>query len=181
MKQQNFFKTPSKHRFCHGGSLRNSSRGRGARPLSTKDPHHIDFKINKAAVKGGLRSAKNFSLMSQLLYKYSKKFFVKVEQFSIQHDHAHLLIRATKRSHFQYFFRVLAGQFSQKMTDTPNEKHQGIKVWKYRPFSRVIKGYKSYQIVRDYIQLNTKEAEGRPYAKTRLRGLSQEQLRELWQ
>ena len=54
------------------------------------------------------------------------------------------------------------------------------KVWKYRPFTRVIKGYRPYRIVRDYIQLNECEVNGRPYSKTRLLGFSQEQLQELW-
>ncbi len=80
----------------------------------------------------------------------------------------------------QSFLRVLAGQFAQTLTDTLNRKHEGPKIWKYRPFTRVIKGFRPYQVVRNYIQLNECEALGRPYSKTRLRGLSKEQLRELW-
>ncbi len=168
------------HRYCHGGTLRKSSRGRRARPLSSKDPLHIVFKVNKAAVKNGLRHPRSFALMNSLLKKYSRKFAVKVEQFSVQKDHVHLLIRGSRRSSVQNFFRVLAGQFAQALTDTFTRKHDGVKIWKYRPFSRVIKGYKPYRIVCDYIQLNELEILGRPYSKSRLRGLSQEQLQELW-
>ncbi|QLY24522.1 transposase [Bdellovibrio sp. KM01] len=182
MKQQTFssLKIPWKHRYCHGGILRKSSLGRGARPLSHRDPMHLVFKVNKAAIKGGLRHSRNFSLINRLMKKYSAKFFVKVEQFSVQTDHVHLLVRGSKRSNVQSFLRVLAGQFAQRLTDTPNQKREGPSVWKYRPFSRVIKGFKPYKIVKDYIQLNEREAQGRPYSKTRLRGLSQEQLIELW-
>jgi REP element-mobilizing transposase RayT len=180
VKQQEFFKTHWQHRFCHGGSLRQSSRGRKARPLSSKDPHHIVFKVNKIAVKGGLRSAKNFSLLLNLMKKYGKKFFIKIEQVSIQNDHVHLLIRAPRRACFQSFFRVLAGQFSQCLTDTFREPYDGPRIWKYRPFSRVVKGYKAYQTVRNYLQLNEKEAQGRPYRKERLRGFDEPQLEELW-
>ena len=178
--QLEFQKTDWKHRYCHGGSLRKSSKGRTARPLSGKEPLHLVFKINKAAVRGGLRSSKNFQLLRFLVKKYSIKFFVKIEQISIQTDHIHLLIRASRRSHFQNFFRVLAGQFSQRLTDTLDRKYKGPKIWKYRPFSRVVRGWKPYKIVRDYIQLNECEATGRPYSKMRLRGLSSEQLEELW-
>ncbi len=180
-KQQTFpaLKVHWKHRHCHGGVLRNSSKGRGARPLSSSDPMHIVFKVNKIAVKTGLRQPRNFSLLNILLKKYSRKFAVRIEQFSIQADHVHLLVRG-KRAQLQSFFRVLAGQFAQVLTDTFTRKHEGVKVWKYRPFSRVVKGYKSYRVVRDYIQLNEREALGRPYSKTRLRGLSLEQLQELW-
>ncbi|QDK44483.1 hypothetical protein DOM22_04575 [Bdellovibrio sp. ZAP7] len=182
MKQQTFLplKTHWKHRHCHGGILRKSSKGRGARPLSTKDPIHLVFKVNKTAVKKGLRHPRNFLVLTRVLRKYAFKFYVKVEQFSVQHDHIHLLVRGGHRSQLQSFLRVLAGQFAQRLTDTFDTKNDGPKVWRYRPFSRVVKGYKAYRIVRDYIQLNECEANGRPYSKTRLRGLSQEQLIELW-
>jgi len=50
-----------------------------------------------------------------------------------------------------------------------------------RPWSRVIKGYKTYKTVRNYLLLNKKEAEGKlSYRKERTRGLFDELLRELW-
>ncbi len=181
-KQQTFssLKIPWQHRYCHGGTLRKSSKGRGVRPLSSRDPLHLVFKVNKSALKQGLRHPRTFALMNILLKKYSARFFVKIEQFSVQTDHVHLLIRGQRRAQVQSFLRVVAGQFVQVLTDTFFRKHDGVKIWKYRPFSRLIKGYKPYQTVRDYIQLNELEILGRPYSKSRLRGLSQEQLRELW-
>ncbi|QLY24596.1 transposase [Bdellovibrio sp. KM01] len=182
MKQQTFstMHTHWKYRYCHGGSLRKSLKGRGARPLSSTEPIHLVFKVNKSAVRGGLRSPRTFFLINNLLRKYSRKFFVRVEQHSIQNDHIHILLRGGKRSQMQSFFRVLAGQFAQRLTDTFCTKHEGDKIWKHRPFSRVVKGHRPYRIVRDYIQLNECEAKGRPYSKSRLRGLTQEQLIELW-
>lgn len=192
MNQQlfNSIETKWNHRCSYGGDLRKSARGRAARPLSTKDPIHLVLKINKSAVKGGLRNPHVFRLMSVLIKRYALKFFVKVEQVSIQNDHVHLLIRSTRRSKLQSFFRVVPGQFAQNMTDPPagaNDKNkQGkanvkTKIWKHRPFTRIVKGFRAYQIVRNYIQLNECEANGRPYSKTRLRGLTREQIRELWE
>ncbi len=182
MKQQTFSELNShwKFRYCHGGTLRKSSKGRGARPLSTRDPIHLVFKINKTAIAKGLRSPRNFDLINALLKKYARRFFIKIEQLSIQRDHIHLLIRGGRRSALQSFFRVVAGQFAQCLTDTFTKRHEGEKIWKHRPFTRVVRGFKSYIIVRDYIQLNELEVLGRPYSKTRLRGLTEEQLRELW-
>jgi hypothetical protein len=52
------------------------------------------------------------------------------------------------------------------------------KLWKYRPFTRVVRGFKAYKIVRDYIQLNEKEATGEiRYSRQRLR---EEDLSRLW-
>lgn len=187
-QQVSFFKTDWKHRYAHGGMLRNKRAGRGARPLSTKDPLHLVFKVNKNTLRQkSLRAAQSFILTNQIIKKYSRRFFVKIEQLSIQNDHIHALIRTTRRSQYQHFFRVVSGQIAQCyqkegllmacVTDTLG----ATKLWKSRPFTRVIKGFKAYQIVRNYIQLNEKEVLGKiRYQKNRLRGLSSADWEVLW-
>lgn len=177
MKQQSLFKVDWRHHYCYGGSLRNRARGRTVRALSTKDPIHMVIKSNHRI----LRRPRTYVLVQRLIQAYSRKFYVKIEQASIQHDHIHLLIRSNRRANFHAFFRVLSGQISQRMTDTFTSKWKGPKIWKYRPFSRVIKGWKAYLVVRHYIQLNEKEARGEvPYRKERLKGLTPEELQSLW-
>jgi hypothetical protein len=72
----------------------------------------------------------------------------------------------------------------QRVTDTPGSPRKlrkGTGLWKYRPFSRVVRGWRAYKIVRDYIQLNEQEARGKiPFRKSRLRGLSSGEWRILW-
>jgi hypothetical protein len=66
-----------------------------------------------------------------------------------------------------------------EVTDTPkpHTPATATKLWKYRPFTRVVRGWKAYRIVRDYITLNEKEASGEiRYSKARLRGLSDGEL-----
>ena len=122
-----------------------------------------------------LRAPQSFKLILEIIEKYAKHFAVKIEQRSVQKDHIHLLIRTSRRKHYHHFFKVVAGQIAQrfekagllanknkKVTHTP-------KLWKYRPFSRVVRGWKSYTEARDYIQLNEKEALGAiKYQKRRL-------------
>ena len=195
MKQLEFQKTKShwQHRFAHGGTLRKKRKGRRQRPLSSREPLHLVFKARKDRVRQGLRTPKRFQLIHELSRKYAKKFFVKVEQMSIQSDHLHLSIRATRRSNFQSFFRVLAGQIAQRFERegllslwvvTGTQKPQKPKpkgLWLYRPFTRVIRGYKAYQTLRNYIQLNEKEARGEiPYRPERLKGLSNSEWETLW-
>ena len=164
----------------HGGSLRNLRKGRSFRPLSTKEPLHLVFKINKTALTKGLRHPKNYSVIGQIFKKYAKHFFIRIEQLSIQNDHIHCLIRAPKRRLYLNFFRVVAGQISQRLqavTDTPSQ----IRFWKHRPFSRIVRGLKAYGIIRNYIQLNEKEALGIiRYTKNRLKGLSSSDWKLLW-
>jgi hypothetical protein len=81
---------------------------------------------------------------------------------------------------------VVAGQIAQglgrRVTDTPVARQKRTRFWKYRPFSRVVKSWIAEKTVRNYIQLNEKEARGEiPYSKHRLRGLTPEQIRELWE
>ncbi len=218
--QQNFFgKTQWQHRFSYGGTLRQCRAGRGARPLSSREPLHLVLKARKEKIRPGFRTYKRFALIHFILRKYAAHFFVKIEQVSIQGDHIHLLIRTTRRSNFQNFFRVFAGQIAQRfekkglltitkqplpqpavdrvhanVTGTPKVNvSQGTSqsreisrapclngLWRHRPFSRVVRG-RAYKIVRDYIQLNEKEALGQiPYRKERLKGLSNSEWQILW-
>lgn len=162
----------------HGGVLRNRRNGRSTRPLSTKEPLHLVFKINRSALKKGLRHPKNFALINKLFKTYGKHFFIRIEQLSIQSDHVHCLIRAPKRQLYLNFFRVVAGQIAQRLqvvTDTP------MKLWKHRPFSRVVRGHRAYETIRNYIQLNEQEALGIiRYTKNRLKGLSTSEWKFLW-
>ncbi len=188
IKQINFFSSNWKHQLSHGGELRKKQLGRGQRPLSTKDPIHVVFKVRRFRLHcKSLRAPKNFRNVNKLIEKYAKHFYIKVEQVSVQSDHIHLLIRTTRRRNFQSFFRVFSGQIAQSfalqgllstMTDTLGNDNR---LWKSRPFSRVVRGWKSYSIVRDYIQLNEMEATGKiKYRKSRLRGMSTSDWQILW-
>ena len=188
-------KTPWRHRWSYGGTLRQKRNGRGARPLSTKDPLHLVLKARRQKIRYGFRTPKRFLLIHQILEKYSRKFFVKVEQVSVQSDHLHLLVRTTRRSNYQSFFRVLAGQIAQRfekegllsvdspVTGTrprsqPRSRAVDRGLWRHRPFTRIVRGLKGLQIVRNYIQLNEKEARNEiPYRKERLKGLSNAEWR----
>lgn len=191
-KQLNLFKTNWRFRYNHGGILRKKRRGRKARPLSTKAPIHLVFKTDKKTLRRGLRSPLGFYIVNHIIKKYAQKFFVKIEQVSINHDHLHLLVRFSKRANAQSFLRVVTGQIAQQfqkngflivksVTDTQALPAKKPKLWKYRPFSRVVLGWKPYQIVRNYIQLNKKEASGQiKYKPQRLKGLSLAEWEILW-
>lgn len=210
--QQSLFKTQWKHAFDHGGILRAKKLGRGYRPLSSREPLHLVLKARRSLLKyKSLRAPSNAHRIHKIIKRYSLRFYVKVEQVSIQGDHIHLLVRASHRPYFHAFFRVVSGQIAQQlervgllerrsMTDTPGHPSllsqnnvsrkieeftqgqlQGTELWKYRPFSRVVRGYRAYRVVREYIQLNELEARGRiAYRKQRLRGVSSGEWALFW-
>jgi putative transposase len=192
-RQLQFQKTHWQFRYNHGGQLRKKRKGRGARPVSTRAPIHF-FKSDVKSLRKGLRSPLGIFTINRIIKKYARRFFVKIEQVSINHDHLHLLVRYSRRSQGLYFHRVVAGQIAQefqkngflkarnaKVTDTPKGGESSMKLWKYRPFTRVIQGWKPYLTVRNYIQLNIKEATGKIAYKTeRLKGLSSLEWEILW-
>ena len=197
-KQESFLKKEWDHRYKHGGELRKKRAGRFSRPLSTKHPHHLVFKLHKQKLRHRtLRSASGFLLTQKIIQHYAKMFFIKIEQVSIQNDHIHMLIRTSRRSLFQNFFRVVAGQISQQfqkegllklmVTGTPSSAVKSrievpkVDLWMHRPFTHLAKSTWAYLNVKNYIQLNEKEVTGVvPYRKNRLRGMSLEEIKSLW-
>jgi len=127
--QKSLFKTNWKHALNYGGVLRRKKLGRSQRPLSSREPLHLVLKAQSRTLRTGtLRSPYSRAIIQRLVRKYAQRFHVKIEQYSIQGDHIHFLIRAPRRSRYQYFFRVLAGQIAQQflsagqlkaMTGTP--------------------------------------------------------------
>ncbi len=103
-----------RHRHCHGGTLRNQRRGRRTRPLSTKDPLHVVFKINRDRL-ASLRGHRSYPLTLGVIRQYAKKFAVKLTELSVQHDHIHILLKTPKRARYQDFLRVVPGQIAQRL------------------------------------------------------------------
>ncbi len=176
----------------HGGLLRKKRKGRTSRPLSKKEPLHLVFKAHRHLIREcSFRGTRSFRLIQILVRRYAVRFQIRVDQISVQGDHLHLLVRCSHRFFFQAFFRVLAGQIAQRfqkegllrfVTDTSATTTKSkLKLWMYRPFSRIVRGFRAYRIVRDYIQLNEQEARGViRYNARRLAGLSAGEWSLLW-
>lgn len=179
----------------HGGSLRQLRKGRKSRPLSTRKPHHVVLKADKKALKLNFRSPRTYKLVRRIIDRYAKRFFIKIDQCSVNFDHIHMNIRIPHRAMSHYFLRVVAGQIAQELqnekllrevTDTPARSQTGVpsrvmKLWLFRPFTRVVHGWRAWNTLKNYIQLNEKEVTGViPYQKQRLRGLSTKHWQKLW-
>jgi putative transposase len=153
-----------------GGSLLRSNP-KTQRPLSTKDPIHL---ILRSSV-GGMRRPKNYGAIHKQLYKSAKKYGIKIYSYSNVGNHLHLLIKLSKRSFWAPFIREVTSRIAfiaQKVSDRSVHKSHSrlsldksadkkIKFWKYRPFTRIIGGWKkAFLTVKNYIYLNKLEARG---------------------
>lgn len=106
IKQISFFGTNWKHQLLHGGTLRKKKLGRGQRPLSTKEPIHVVFKVISLRLRHkSLRSSQSFDTP-----KNPKTAFKDIKT----------TMKAIKE----------------------NTKN----IWKYRPFTSVVRSWKAYQL-----------------------------------
>ena len=79
--QSSFFSSNGVHRFSHGGLLRQQKRGRGERALSTKEPLHAVFKIERLRLRQkSLRAPQSFKLVLNIIEKFAKHFAGQIAQ-----------------------------------------------------------------------------------------------------
>ncbi|MGE0631842.1 MAG: transposase [Pseudobdellovibrionaceae bacterium] len=186
MKNQPFLdKELFSHSLSYGGVLRKKRKGRNARPLSPKDSIHLVLKGTLAKKEWSFRLPKNHQIVSVLLNRHSKAYGIRIDQKAIQGDHIHLLLRVRNRSLYKRFIRSLSGQIAMLVTDARNAtkslKKEGLRFFKYRPFTRVVKGWKPYQTAKAYLKLNEQEALGNiPYRKQRLKDLEAHEWHFVW-
>ncbi len=146
-KQLTFFKKTEKE---SGGSLTHGKR-KTARVLDSRKPINFVLKSQKS-VNLYLRR----SQLQHLLFRYAKKFGVKVYSESVQRDHWHFCIKITNRHLYRAFIRALTGIIARKI---------GKGLWVQPPYSRIATWGRDFLNVLDYILLNQCEVAGVvPYA-----------------
>jgi Transposase IS200 like len=146
-KQMTFFKKTEKH---FGGSLGVGKR-KVARVLDSRKPIHFVLKSQKSM---NLYSSR--TQLRKLLFRFAKRFGVKVYSESVQRDHWHFCIKITNRGLYRSFIRALTGTIALKL---------GKGLWSQLPFSRIVTWGRDFMNVADYILLNECEVAGIvPYA-----------------
>jgi REP element-mobilizing transposase RayT len=146
-RQMNFFKK-TENQF--GGSLILGKR-KTARVLDSRKPIHFVLKSQKS-----IQLHSNRRQLRQLLFRFAKKFGVKIHSESVQKDHWHFCIQITNRTLYRSFIRALTGTIALKF---------GKGLWIQRPFSRIVTWGRDFLNVLDYILLNECEVSGIvPYA-----------------
>src|SRR5207247_741020 len=90
----------------------------------------------------------------------SQKYGVKVAELSINGDHIHLLIWITNRTLYNRFIRSLTGLLALRITKVGTKTALSQKFWDYRPFTRIVIGWRGYRIAKDYVTLNKLETMG---------------------
>ncbi len=165
-----FFTSKNKSQTSFGGSDL-TSNPKTARPISTKDLMHVVLKSEKACGPHSfLKIERKIISMAQ---KLSQKINIQVKDIVVMGNHIHLSLKAGSRRAFQNYLRALSGLIARKTLGA--EKFNASAICDFfvgRPFSRIVaQGYKSFQGLRNYFELNRLEKKGFSKNESRELGL----------
>lgn len=162
MKQLKLLKSETNF---YGGTFRNKRKGRqGSRPLAVRHSMHVVLRSSQA--KGDKSFLKHRKKVRGIIDRFAKRYGVKIHTLANVGNHLHLHIQLANRFTYKAFIRAVTGTIALAMTGASKLKKNAKKFWDYRPFSRVVIGYRAFLKVRDYVLVNQLEGQGhdRDYA-----------------
>ena len=127
-----------------GGSLNNT--GRVQRVIPTKSPLHMVLKSKRR-----WDLFKHRSLVVEVLKQQAKAFGIQIYGLSVQMDHIHMSIRVFDRKSYIKFIRALNGILARRL---------GKGLWKFRPYTRIVRWGRDLSQLNDYIFRNELEVFG---------------------
>lgn len=148
-----------------GGTLLRKAKNRHDRPISSKDPMHLVLRSSMAKGKFSFGNSKNYSRVNDIVRKHCKKYGVKLIKYSNNFNHLHMLLKFPSRQAYMRFIRSLTGSLALAVSGASKlaklkEIFGQKRFWDFRPFTRVIRSYRAYKTVVDYVVLNELEALG---------------------
>ena len=154
-----------KPKFEFGGALLGNSNPKTARNISTKHALHVVLRSDVA--KGPLSLKTKTKAIHKILDKQANKAHIKIYEKAIVGNHIHLLIYLKAKSYLlakkclTRFLKSISGIIARVVTGAQRGKAKGVKFWAYRPFTRVVVGFKKgFNIVKNYVIQNQLEADG---------------------
>jgi putative transposase len=151
----------AKEKSAYGGELQKKRRGRlRGRPLGTRATMHLVLRSSQAQGACSFRHEGNQKKIRELVKKFAHKYGVKVLSLANVGNHLHFHIRLGYRRTYPAFIRALTGSIAMAVTGASRWKPAKTKFWDYRPFTRIVQGYRAFLSLRDYIEVNQLEGLG---------------------
>ncbi len=162
MKQYKFLKDSPK---AYGGDLLKTRKGRAeGRPLDTKNTIHLILRSTKAVREWSFWKPVNKNKIKQIVSKFSKKYGVRIYSMANVGNHLHFQIKLSNRFTYDPFIRAITSAIAMAVTGASKinkfKFEPKDRFWDQRPFTRVVKGYKAFLNLRDYIEINRLEGFG---------------------
>lgn len=176
MKQIKLLKEEPK---AYGGELLKTRKGRSrGRPLDTKQSMHMVLRSSLAIGPWSFR--RHHKKIDLIVKKFSNKYGVKILSLANVGNHLHFHLQLTSRHTYKPFIRAITAAIAMAVTGASrwqplarrfklatqnkpsmkNENRKKIKFWDYRPFTRVVIGFRALLNLKDYIRINQIEGSG---------------------
>jgi REP element-mobilizing transposase RayT len=131
---------------------------------------HLVLRSSKAIDEKSFKTPKNKKLIQEILTKFSVKYGVQIISLANVGTHLHLHIKIAKRTDYLRFIRAVTASIAMGVSGrnrwtvgscNDGARQVGVqtkeKFWDYRPFTRIIEGFRALLHMRDYIQINQLE------------------------
>ena len=170
MKQLKLLKDEPK---AYGGELLKTRKGRAhGRPLDTKRTMHLVLRSSLA--KGEWSFSRHKKKIRLIADKFAQKNGVRLLSLANVGNHLHFHIQLGNRYAYRPFIRAITAAIAMTVTGAsrwqPLESQIASKLvgkstnkakfWDYRPFTRVVIGFRALLNLKDYIRINQLEGGG---------------------
>ena len=136
---------------------------------------HLILKSSQAKGAWSFRYRQNPERVTRIILKFAKKYGVTIQSLANVGNHLHMQIKLSNRVAYFSFIRAITSAIAMAVTGKNRWNQVGIesadqlkKFWDYRPYSRVVMGWKALLTLRDYIEINKWEGDGCSRAEARI-------------
>lgn len=151
-----------------GGDLFKKRKGRAMRrPLDTR--HSMHFVLRSTQARGEWSFWRHKLKIRNIIERFANKNGIQLNSMANVGNHLHLHLHLKNRHTYPRFIRAISAAIMMQVTGISrwSKKNLSRKFWDQRPFSRVVMGFKSLLVLKDYIAINQMQGEG--YARDRAR------------
>lgn len=174
----------------YGGVLLNKRQNRTyARPISTSQTMHLVLRSSQAVGEKSFKTNSNKAAIQNILNKFAIKYGIRIISLANVGTHLHLHIKIARRAGYLCFIRAVTSAIAMhvsgrnrwtarvsnksiatlpELTSVSRAKLSAPKFWDYRPFTRIVEGFRAFLNMKDYIQINQLEGLGVPRYQARM-------------
>lgn len=155
----------------YGGILMKTRKGRASgRPLATRNSMHLVMRSSQAIGPMSFRRPQNARQVKLIIQKFAHKYAIKIHSLANVGNHLHLHLQLGHRATYKPFIRAITAAIAMAITGVSRwsrghglakDNRKGkLRFWDYRPFTRIVTGFRDFKGVRDYIRINQLEGLG---------------------
>lgn len=124
---------------------------------------HLVLRSSKAKGDWSFRRPQHRRKIIEILDRFGEKYGVRRQSYANVGNHLHLQIQLTNRATYKPFIRAVTAAIAMAVTGINRwtvKSGKKLRFWDYRPFTRIVVGYRALLTLKDYILINNLEGFG---------------------